>query len=595
MSRQKFTSMLLVFALAGVTAWGCASQQRSVGTQQRSSASQERSSTSQERSATSQERSASSQRRSASDQQRSGTARRPSPTTRPGGTASVDGGRTAAAAPHSTPAPTGSSTRGMTRRGGWPSHMSGGGMTWSSMAYPTGSASTSALGIEKGMPSEVRVNQPFDYEIVVTNLTGETLTDVVVTDQPGDNFALNSSAPRGRVGGDGTTTWSIGSLGPHESKTIRVNGTARAEGTIGACSTATYSNMLCATVPVVAPRLRLTKTGPAEAMACDDITYRFEVANTGTGSIGNVRISDPLPAGLVSATGGRTLTFDAGTLGPGASKTFTSTVRAERTGSFQNQATASGEGGVTASSGTVTTVVRQPQLQITKSCAERQFIGRTIEYTITVTNTGDGDARDTVISDPIPSGAQFVSASDGGRNAGGSVSWNIGTLRPNASKRVTMRVSPTGAGTFRNTASARAHCAGTDGRPVTASCQTVVTGIPAILLEVVDIDDPIQVGNNETYVITVTNQGSAPDTNIRLVITLENNQSHVSNSGATRGTARGQQVVFEPLASLGPKEKATWRVVAKCNGAGDTRFAVSMTSDQLTRQVQETEATNIYE
>jgi len=260
------------------------------------------------------------------------------------------------------------------------------------------------------------------------------------------------------------------------------------------------------------------------------------------------------------------ITFNAGTLTPGASKPFSARVEAQRTGRFENKATATGDGGMTATSGVVATIVRQPVLTIDKTCPGLQFIGRPLDYSITVTNTGDGVV-------------------------GNKVVWNLGTMAPKASRTVTMRLDPRGAGNYRNTASAMAYCAAT----VTDSCSSEVTGIPAILLEVIDIEDPIEVGNNETYVITVTNQGSAADTNIKIVCTLESNQQYVSSSGATRGSARGQVVTFAPLASLAPQAKAVFRVVVKNVKAGDVRFAVSMTSDQLTRPVAETEATNIYE
>ena len=54
-------------------------------------------------------------------------------------------------------------------------------------------------------------------------------------------------------------------------------------------------------------------------------------------------------------------------------------------------------------------------------------------------------------------------------------------------------------------------------------------------------------------------------------------------------------MVFQPLATLAPKAKATWRVKVKSVGGGDVRFRVSMTSDQLGRPVEETEATNFYQ
>lgn len=476
-------------------------------------------------------------------------------------------------------------------RSGWPTHVTSGSTVWTAMAYPTGDPKTSAIGVEKGMPKEVRVGQPFEYELVVTNLTDYELSEVVVTDDLGENFKVTGSAPRAEAKPGGTLSWMLGTLGPKQSKTIRVSGTAEAEGQICSCASVSYNSLLCACIPVVQPELRLTKAGPAEVLRCDDIVYRFQVSNTGTGMIENVRITDELPAGLVSADGKRAITFEAGTLSPGASKPFTAKVTAQRAGRFENKATASGAGGITAASGVVATVVRQPILKIEKSCPNREFIGRPLNYEITVTNTGDGVARDAIIDDAIPSGLRFVSADAGGRFVDGKVIWSLGDLDPKATRTVTMRLSTEEAGTYRNTATAQAYCA----TPVSDSCQTIVTGIPAILLEVIDIEDPDAVGTTETYVITVTNQGSAAATSIRIVATLEANQEHVSNSGATRGTARGNQILFDPLASLAPKAKATWRVIVRNVKAGDVRFKVTMTSDELTRPVEETEATNVYE
>lgn len=476
------------------------------------------------------------------------------------------------------------------QRAGWPS-MSGGGMTWSSLAYPTGDARTSAIGIEKGVPGEVRLNQPYEYLIVVTNLTGLTLKDVAVSEQLEGALTINSSTPAGRAGTAGTYNWVIGSLGPNESKTIRINATATKEGTVGSCASVTYNSLLCATVPVVQPALAITKTGPAEVLKCEEITYRFVVRNTGTGSVDNVVINDPLPNGLTTLDGKNAISFSVGTLKAGESKEYTARVKAAAKGNYSNTATVSATGGYNASSQPVATVVREPALRITKTGPAREFIGRNATYEITVTNTGDGDARDTMIEDTVPADARFISASDGGAFANGKVTWNAGTLKPGASKKVTVTLSRDSAGALNNTAVARAFCA----EAVTANAQTVYSGIPALLLEVIDIEDPDLVGTTETYVITVTNQGSAPATNIRIVATVEPNQTHESNSGPTRGTVAGPVLTFEPLASLAPQAKATWRVIVKNVKAGDVRFRVSMTADQLTRPVEETESTNIYE
>ncbi len=123
----------------------------------------------------------------------------------------------------------------------------------------------------------------------------------------------------------------------------------------------------------------------------------------------------------------------------------------------------------------------------------------------------------------------------------------------------------------------------------------VVEGIPAILLETIDLADPIEVGANETYVITVTNQGSADGTNIRVTATLPAEQEYVSSEGPTRATAEGRAVTFAPLARLAPKADAVYRVTVRGVKAGDVRFKVELTSDQMSSPAMETESTHIYE
>jgi uncharacterized repeat protein (TIGR01451 family) len=114
-------------------------------------------------------------------------------------------------------------------------------------------------------------------------------------------------------------------------------------------------------------------------------------------------------------------------------------------------------------------------------------------------------------------------------------------------------------------------------------------------LEVVDVEDPVRVGSQTTYIISVTNQGSAAATNIRITCLLENNVQYVSSAGATSGSKDGQMVKFLPLSSLEPKARAAWRVVVSAVKPGDVRFKAVLNADQLTRPVEESEATHIYE
>ena len=443
--------------------------------------------------------------------------------------------------------------------------------------------------LEKNMPVEVAMNTKFDYTIKVINPTEVMLNSVVVTENLPDNFKLADTNPKAKSDG-GKLTFEIGMLDPGQTKVLTVSGMATSTDCLKSCAAISYIIPTCASVKVVQPALKLVKTAPASVLLCEAIPVKFVVTNTGSGSAGDVKIEDTLPAGLKTADGKSMIMLNAGTLAAGQSKEFSTTLKAEKTGKYVNKAVASSSTGLKAEAST-TTEVRQPVLAISKSGPEQQYLGRPVSYDIKITNKGDASATDTVLTDTIPSGVTAVKASDGGKASGSSVMWNIGTLAAGATRTVSISYTPTAAGTVSNTVKATAVCA----EGVSASAKTTISGIAAILLEVVDIEDPIEVGNTETYVITATNQGSAVDTNIKIVCTLEDNEQYVSSSGATRGSVMGNIVTFEPLPSLAPKAKATWRVTVKAVKAGDVRFTAAMNSDQLTRPVQETEATHLYE
>ena len=465
------------------------------------------------------------------------------------------------------------------------------GMQQISLAYPTGDRNTSAVGVVKTVPREVVSNEPFTYELEATNLTEIPLENVTVSDKPSESLQIRSSAPRGHMDQDGTVSWNLGRIEPRQSKTVRVTAVATTEESVSSCASVSYNSTLCATIDVVQPKLLIAMSGPAEVLRCDDIVYQYRVTNTGTGTVHDVKIRDALPQGLTTTDGKSTVEFNIGKLVPDQSGQYTARLKASKKGRFAYKATAIGRGGLTAVSNQVTTQVREPELQIAYNGPKLQFIGREGTYEVTVRNTGDGPANQAVLEHSVPAGVQLVSLSSGARQIDGKIRWELGTLAPGQSKTASLVLKGNRESVLSNTAVASAHCAAA----VSARLETRYRGIPAILLEVIDLEDPTEVGKNQTYVITATNQGSAPGTNIRIVSTLEDNMEFLTASGATKGVATGNRIVFEPLESLAPGSKAEWRIIVKAVRAGDVRFKVSMTSDQLNRPVEETEATNMYE
>jgi uncharacterized repeat protein (TIGR01451 family) len=471
------------------------------------------------------------------------------------------------------------------------------GMARNMMSFPSavkgsgmGDACCGQVVLEQVVPKQVNAGEPFDYVIKAHNKGDLEVREVVVTDQLPEGLEVISSSPPMEGARGGQTSWNLGRLKPGETKTIKVTGSASGVGRITHCATVDYVPYICVTTVVVKPSLQLVKTAPREVLICDPIPVKLKVTNSGTGVAENVKINDPLPRSLVTAADrSNRIMIDVGDLGAGESREYEVELKALTTGTYTSSATATS--GQLKDSAETTTVVREPILVIAKESVPREFLGKEVTYTVTVRNTGDAPATDTMIVDNLPGKVKFVRASRGGAHADGAVAWKVGTVPVGGSKTVSVTVLPDGPGSYRNVVKASANCA----KEVSAQSTTQVVGIPAILLEVIDVEDPIRVGDNVTYVITTTNQGSATGTSIQIVATLEDSMSYVSSDGPTRGSVRGNTITFAPLPSLDPKAKATWKVVVKATKVSDARFSISMTSAQISRPVTETEATNLYD
>lgn len=214
-------------------------------------------------------------------------------------------------------------------------------------------------------------------------------------------------------------------------------------------------------------------------------------------------------------------------------------------------------------------------------------MGRPAEICLTVNNTGSAPEPKTVISMPIPDGATLVRATAGGAASGGNIVWEVSNLASNATQQLcaAFTLPQPGVLPFAATAS------GTMAETARSPCESKIFGVPAILIDAVDLEDPVEVGHEVTYDIKITNQGSVPCTNLRLVCTLPENEEFVSGSGPTPVQAQEGTVTTGPLASFSPKAVVTWRVVVKAVKAGDVRFKVNLYADEFETPIFEEEST----
>ncbi len=139
-------------------------------------------------------------------------------------------------------------------------------------------------------------------------------------------------------------------------------------------------------------------------------------------------------------------------------------------------------------------------------------------------------------------------------------------------------------------------------RPGVRIDSTVAQPRPALLIELTDGSDPVEIGTTTTYTLDVTNQGASEARNVVIRFTWPETQTLVSvdTSGAGRAvhTIVGRTASLAPLEVVGPKgeinARATVRVTMRANAEAAVRFEASVSADGLSRPITESESTSQY-
>jgi hypothetical protein len=349
------------------------------------------------------------------------------------------------------------------------------------------------------------------------------------------------------------------------------------------------SNFLIIDLGPDLPALQLTKIAPAEAESCTPFPVKIRVRNTSTLTLTQVRVTDPLPAGLQTADHQTTLNLQAGDLAPGAGKEFSFNVIAAAAGSYVNKIQATCAEGAQAEAQAATRV-HAGVLAIDCQAPAAVTMSHPAKICLVVRNTGDAPESGVILTLTVPPGAKVTDPTDSGVASDSQVVWRLPTLPPGGSQLVCAVLTLAQAGELPLIATAQGACA----PAVETRCATRVAGVPGVLIEVVDVADPIPVGEEVAYEIRVTNQGAMPLTGNRMVGTVPAEQEFVSGSGVTPVHAQDRTITMEPLPVLAPNAVAKWRVVTKAIRTGDARFRVAFSSEQFPRPIDEEESTTHY-
>lgn len=223
-----------------------------------------------------------------------------------------------------------------------------------------------------------------------------------------------------------------------------------------------------------------------------------------------------------------------------------------------------------------------PVLELSCTAPANVALGRPLTVCPQRANTGDLAERQVDLRMRVPAelAVEHVSVAAGARD-GADLVWRFAPLAPGERREACVTHTPTRAGALHFAAIG----SGERGAAATAHCAVDVHGVPAVLLHVIDIGDPVEVGKDVVYEIAVFNQGSTALTQVAIVATLKPQQRYVEGGGDSPLHAEGQRVIAQPRPELLPRTRAPWRMVVKAVEAGDVRFGIDLTADQFARPV----------
>ena len=227
--------------------------------------------------------------------------------------------------------------------------------------------------------------------------------------------------------------------------------------------------------------------------------------------------------------------------------------------------------------GTTSVEWTAPKMSVQKSGTSQAGLSDDIRYKIIVTNPGPLTPSNVTLTDEIPVGCEFITATPPAQRAGNELSWQVGPVAPNQSLAFDVTLRPKRPGTFTSCARVAA-----DGGVVSQSCISTEVGAPAITVSVAG-PTSAHVGQTVQYKITVTNRGKAAASGLLIKDRFDDGLQH----------AIARSPIERDLGSLEPGKTRTVDVEFTVIKPGLLKQQVEITGPNGIYQSQETTLTAV--
>lgn len=441
----------------------------------------------------------------------------------------------------------------------------------------------SSLTLDVTGPSTGAPGQVLPCRIQVRNQGALVLGGVSVELPVAQGVRILETRPEAERDGD-RIRWNLGNLDPAAERTLEFEVQGSAAGEVYLAPGARFTAVMAHRTAIVRPPFALQVQGPDSAAVGEKVVFQVQVGNHTQEPIRKVALRCELSAGLLHPQGQVIEADLAEDLAPGQVRTIQLETQARQPGRHTASLVAVAEGSHKATTH-ASLVVSEPNLTLQLEGPRLVNLGLEATLQLVVTNPAIKPVGPVRVTQTLPQGLEFVSASHQGtfNPVSQSVVWTVGEMRSEQRQVLTCQVRARQVGDW-----ALAGLVQLDNLPgVRSTFALRIESPPTLALEVTARDDPISVGRVTTYEVRVYNSGQAGARGVRLVLQLPDHLTAVQANGPTLGQIRGQQVFFEPMAEMRARVDAIYRVQVRGVRAGEGRFAAALHAAGMARPLEQ--------